>query len=164
MLLNRHVFQNFERNRLRWHQFVYSNQNKIRDACLNNGTFSFERQFIRTKSDIIIQNAQVQTHSHSAQIPNQNSLESKKTLPFEEIPCADPSNVGNISNLIADSMHKFKQLVTSKWDNRFHEEIDGYHCKFGPIFRKSLTPDINGELYSIIMLYQIPGMKLQINF
>lgn len=156
MLLYRRVFQNTERNRLRWHQYFHSNQDRIREASFNNGT-SFERQFIRTKSDII------HTHSHSVQIPNQNPLESKTILPFEAIPCADSSNVSNIRNLIAVSVHQFKQLLTSKWDNRFHEEIDEYHCKLGPIFRKSLTPDINSELYSIIMLLAFL-IRLQIGF
>ncbi|XP_055307004.1 cytochrome P450 315a1, mitochondrial [Sitodiplosis mosellana] len=148
MLLNRRVFQNFECNRLRRHQIFYSIRYKALGTCFNNNTIGSGRQIVRTKSDIITHNAQIQTQSHSAmgfiqQIPKHNPFESNKTLPYEAIPCADPSNTCSISNFIAVTSHQFRQLLTSKWDNRFHEEIDEYHFKFGPIFRKSLKPGIN---------------------
>lgn len=151
MLLYRRVFQNFESNRLRRHQFFYITQYKRREVCYNNNT-GIKCQFIRSKSDINTHNNPNQTHLNSAddyiqQIPKQNLFESNKTLPFHAIPSADTSNTGSISSLIAFA-HQFKQLLTSKWDNRFHEEIDGYHRKLGPIFCKSLAPGVNGELYS----------------
>lgn len=148
MLRYRRIFQNFESNRLRRHQFFYITQYKRHEVCYNNNT-SIECQFVRSKSDIITHNNPIQTHLNSAdiqQIPKNNLFESIEMMPFHAIPSADPSNTGRISSLISFA-HQFRQVLTSKWDNRFHEEIDEYHQKLGPIFRKSLAPGVNGELF-----------------
>lgn len=150
MSLYRRIFQNFESNRLRRHQFAYIAQFKAQEAYYNNN-IDFERQFVRSKSDIITHNNQIQRHFDPAndfidQMPKHNLFAPNDILPFDAIPCADqPPNTSNFSSFIAIA-HQFRQLLTAKWDNCFHEEIDEYHRKFGPIFRKTLPPGINGEL------------------
>lgn len=150
MLLYRRVFQNFESNRLRCHQFFYITQYKAAEVCYKNNTGSERCQFVRMKSDSITHNNQIQANFNSTsnfiqQIPKHNLFASNETLPFEAIPSADPLHTSSISSLVT-ILHQFRQLLTAKWENRFHEEIDEYHKRLGPIFRKSLQPGVNGEL------------------
>lgn len=64
----------------------------------------------------------------------------KQVLPYQMIPLADDdvsSKSSTAKQLLANAMN-FCQWLTGKWDNRFHENIDECHRKYGPIFRKSL--------------------------
>lgn len=142
MLFYRRVFQNFDSNRLRRHQFLSVTQHKTQ-SCHN-----INDQFVRTKSDIVTHNNQHLEGDHCTyEIPKHDPFVLEKTLPFAKIPCAD-QKTNRFGHFQAIS-HLCKQLLTSKWENRFHEEIDEYHQDLGPIFRKSLGPNQSGEFQSM---------------
>lgn len=133
MLFYRRIFQNLNSNRLKWHQQFYVPQHNGRK--IHNDSTGCWRHLNYSKSDLVTHNDHQTQHEFSQQIPNYSPVMMNKVLPFEAIPCADQPNIYSSFFGIA---YRCWQLLTSKWDNRFHEEIDECHRKFGPIFRKSL--------------------------
>lgn len=131
MIFHRRAFQNLDSNRLQCHQFLLIIQRKAR-LC--------HHQFIRTKSDIITSNKQIQhtelSVDHSINEISKNDLISpEKLLPFSAIPCVKQSN--NIFTRFTETVNPFGQLISGKWDSHFHEDIDKCHQIHGPIFRKA---------------------------
>lgn len=147
MLFYRRVFQNFDSiNRLRWHHLFHISQHPIdrmdRRACSINITSNACHQIVRMKSDIVAssKNHQIQ-HFDIEPIEEMSQTKliasNNKPLPFEAIPCADQLNaISDRFTGIMTFLYQWKQLLTSKWDNQFHNDIDKCHHQFGPIFRK----------------------------
>ncbi|XP_031629833.1 cytochrome P450 315a1, mitochondrial [Contarinia nasturtii] len=155
MLLYRRAFQNFVSiNRLRWHHLLYISQsNRTTIACSINTTANSCQQIVRTKTGVIAHQKDHQIQhfdtdqiiDDNQQIPKSNLFKTNcKPLPFEAIPCADQSNtiLNHFTGIIA-FLNQWKQLLTAKWDNQFHDEIHKCHQQFGPIFRKSLGSSKN---------------------
>lgn len=149
MLVYRRIFQSLDFNRLRRHRFYSIAQHKARRTVCSI-TESAHQPFVRSKSDTITHNDHIQNFDsdHSVdQIPQKNeTFASNKLRPIEAMPCADKLNTSSFGNMIAIGQ-LMRQLVTGKWENRFHEEIDECHRRLGPIFCKSLAPNQSGELF-----------------
>lgn len=58
------------------------------------------------------------------------------TLPFDAIPCADPTSVSRFQR-IAATMTLVRRMMNGNWEHRFHEDIDQLHTQLGPIFRQT---------------------------
>lgn len=147
MLVYRRAFQSFDSNRLRRHRFYSIAQHKARrTVCTINES---DHRIVRPKSDLITHNDHIQNFDADHlinQIPRKHEpFATSKVLPIESMPCADTLNTSRFGHLMAMA-HLVRQLVTGKWENRFHEEIDECHHRLGPIFRKSLAPNQSGEL------------------
>lgn len=154
MLFYRRIFQNLNSNRSKWHQLFYVASNNVRQ--IHNDSAGCWRQLDFSKSDIITHNDHIQHLNNDEciqKIPNPSQFATHNVLPFEAIPCADQPN--SYSSLLGIA-HRCRQLLTSKWDNRFHEEIDECHHKFGPIFRKSLGSNQSGKHSTSIYSHSKP--------
>lgn len=152
MLFYRRIFQNFNSNRSKWLQLFYLPSNNVRQ--IHNDSAGCWRQLDFSKSDIITHNDHIQHLNNdecNQKIPNSSQFATHIVLPFEAIPCADQPN--SYSSLLGIA-RRCRQLLTSKWDNRFHEEIDECHHKFGPIFRKSLGSNQSGKQSTSIIQTQ----------
>lgn len=141
MLFYRGIFQNLTWNRLIRHQLIYVNQHNRRQ--IHNDSVGCSHQLACSKNDVITHNDHIQQLQNDEPLqPNSSEFKTKKVLPFEAIPCAEkPHSYGTLPRLI----YRCRQLLTAKWGNKFHEEIDECHRRLGPIFRKSLGHNQSGK-------------------
>lgn len=138
------TFQQIYSNRLQLYPFLIVNDRrqtfthyKVNNAC---------QRFHHLRCDVMTQKNQTQSHDLNTANLNyrvssstdQSEKATKKLLPFDAIPCADGQS-NSICGRFYAITHQLKQLLTAQWDNRFHEEIDECHRRYGPIFRKSLA-------------------------
>lgn len=176
MLNGRHrIYHRFYSNRLRQTKL---NQCDPIEAFTSHGNFhaNHQHRFVRTECAMMMMMTshknQTQQHFDSAElihpiaVTQQNhkivttaaasssaaaaATAANCQLPFQAIPCADQTQTSGISGSLIVIAHQLKQLLTAKWDNRFHEEIDECHRRLGPIFRKSLAPNQSGKHFLII--------------
>lgn len=92
------------------------------------------KPFTRWKSNVIDQNIR----SERVENLNSKSLHSEP-LPFESIPEAGAQRTPSLAKFQSISI-QIKQLLSGKWDSKFHEHVDDFHNQLGPIFRKSIGP------------------------
>lgn len=173
MLSNRfYTFQQFHSNRLRHHPFLSIVHKYDRNQTLTrNNVITACYRFQHLRCDVMTQKEQTQTHSlstddlnyqlsSSSSSSNQSESASKKLLPFDSIPSADDQQSQNIRGRFYTIAHQLKQLLTAQWDNRFHEEIDECHRRYGPIFRKTLAQNQGVCFYHIDGLFPLPLLLL----
>lgn len=61
---------------------------------------------------------------------------SDAAMPFEAIPCADPTSVSRLQRFTT-ALTFVRRMVSGNWEHRFHEDIDRLHTRLGPIFRQT---------------------------
>lgn len=150
MLHNRcRTFQQICFNRLQYHHpFWVVNDRSHTSTHNNNDVINACYRFQHLRCDVMTQKDQTQSHGSdtadinyriSSSASNHRETTPTKLLPFDAIPCADNQQSNQIWGRFNVIAHQLKQLLTAQWDNRFHEEIDECHRRYGPIFRKSLA-------------------------
>lgn len=161
MLLNRlRTFQQIHSNRLQHHPFMFvANKNVRNQTFTQTDDISACHRFQHMRCDVMTQKYQTQAHKLNTADPNDQlsspspsdqsgTAASRQHLPFDSIPCADDQQSHNIRGRLHVFAHKLKQLLTAQWDNRFHEEIDECHRRYGPIFRKTLAQNQGADFHS----------------
>lgn len=167
MLSNRlRTFQQIHSNRLQHHPFLFIVNKYVRNQTFTQANvINVCHRFQHTRCNAMTQKDQTPAHrlsaadlnyqlssssSTSPSPPNHREIASTQLLPFDSIPCADDHQSHNICGRFYAFAHKLKQLLTAQWDNRFHEEIDECHRRYGPIFRKTLAQNQGVCFYCII--------------
>lgn len=164
------TFQQFYSNRLQHHSLV-----SIITKYDRSQAFAYSSNII---NDIMTQKDQTQSHaldavdldyqissssSSSTSTANQHEIAPKKLLPFDAIPCADNQRSNNVGGRFSVIAHKLRQLLTAQWDNRFHEEIDECHQRYGPIFRKSLANNQGAHFLSYVINSKQKQQRMDVN-